>query len=119
MGIANENGRIGEQVAMKFLIKKGYEIEGLNYRSPFGEIDIIASYDEYIVFVEVKTRLQNSDFLARDAVTYSKECKIISTADQYLSANDCEKQPRFDIIEVYLPRIQGEKIKVHHIENAF
>ena len=85
MGIANENGRIGEQVAMKFLIKKGYEIEGLNYRSPFGEIDIIASNDEYIVFVEVKTRSSLDFGHPFEAINKAKLQKINTAIYAYIN----------------------------------
>ncbi len=117
---SNENGKKGELIAAKFLIQKGYNIEALNYRSRNGEIDIIASKDEYIVFVEVKTRSENMFALPYEAVTKQKQQKILMTANRYLSATECEKQPRYDIVEVYLSSdISVKKHQVRHIESAF
>ena len=119
MNIANINGANGETIAAKFLVKKGYDIVALNYRCRYGEVDIIAEKDEYIVFAEVKTRSENSLMLPREAVTKQKQRKIISTASLYLAASGTEKQPRFDVIEVFLPKNPFKKSKVKHIENAF
>ncbi len=117
---SNENGRKGELIAAKFLIQKGYNIEAMNYRSRNGEVDIIASKDEYIVFVEVKTRSENMLALPYEAVTKSKQRKVLMAANRYLSATECEKQPRYDIIEVYLSDDTSEKKhKVRQIESAF
>ena len=52
----NASGKIGEDYAAQFLTKKGYRVVARNYRSRFGEIDLIAENKEYIVFAEVKTR---------------------------------------------------------------
>ncbi len=120
MNKSNVNGKKGELIASKFLLQKGYEIEALNYRSRYGEIDIIASKDEYIVFVEVKTRSHNMMSFPYEAVTKSKQRKILMTANRYLSATECEKQPRYDIIEVYLSDdTRVKKHKVRQIESAF
>ena len=120
MNKSTVNGKKGELIASKFLLQKGYEIEALNYRSRYGEIDIIASKDEYIVFVEVKTRSHNMMSFPYEAVTKSKQRKILMTANRYLSATECEKQPRYDIIEVYLSDdTRVKKHKVRQIESAF
>ncbi|MBQ7128434.1 MAG: YraN family protein [Clostridia bacterium] len=120
MNKSNVNGKKGELIASKFLLQKGYEIEALNYHSRYGEIDIIASKDEYIVFVEVKTRSHNMMSFPYEAVTKSKQRKILMTANRYLSATECEKQPRYDIIEVYLSDdTRVKKHKVRQIESAF
>lgn len=111
-------GRFGEQTAANYLKKKNYKIVGLNYSCRFGEIDIIASNKKYIVFVEVKMR-KSSDFAeAKEFVTISKQEKIIKTASIWLSKNETNLQPRFDVIEVYAP--DGiSTIKINHIKNAF
>ena len=119
MNIANINGVNGETIAAKFLVKKGYDIVALNYRCRYSEVDIIAEKDEYIVFAEVKTRSENAMIMPSEAVTKQKQKKIISAASLYLSASKTEKQPRFDVIEVFLPKNPFKKSKVKHIENAF
>jgi len=119
MNIANINGVNGETIATKFLVKKGYDILALNYRARFGEVDIIAEIDEYIVFVEVKTRSEKAIYKPYEAVTVKKQQKILRAAMQYLGATGNEKQVRFDIIEVYLTKNPFSKPKVNHIKNAF
>ena len=119
MNIANINGVNGETIATKFLVKKGYDILALNYRARFGEVDIIAEKDEYIVFVEVKTRSENAIYKPYEAVTSTKQKKILRAAMQYIGATNCEKQIRFDIVEVYLTKNPFSKPKVNHIKNAF
>ena len=113
-------GSWGEMLAAKYLKRKGYTIVGMNYSCRFGEIDIIAKDSKYIVFVEVKLR-KNDDFaLAREFVTRAKQERLIKTASLWLADNPTEKQPRFDVIEIYAP--DGEKslkYTVNHLENAF
>lgn len=98
----------------------GYKIICLNYRCLFGEIDIIAHKDDVFVFVEVKTRSNNKMGFPVEAVTYSKQQKILNVADQYLSDKD-DYSARFDIIEVYVELISGcvRRSFINHIENAF
>lgn len=113
-------GRFGERAAADYLKRKKYRIVGLNYACRFGEIDVIAEDRHYIVFVEVKLRKDDSFAAAREFVTAGKQERIRKTALLWLSQNPCEKQPRFDVVEVYAP--QGEKsknIRINHIENAF
>lgn len=119
MNKSNINGANGEIFAARYLVKKGYNIVALNYRSRYGEIDIIAEDDEYILFVEVKSRDENALFLPREAVDNKKQQKIIQTARLYLSVADVEKQPRFDVIEVYLNSKNQRTAKINHIKNAF
>ncbi len=109
-------GSAGEEYAVKVLNQKGYEIITRNYRSRYGEIDIICKNDSFIVFVEVKTRGRGAMTLGREAVTPSKQRKIIKTALYYLTANNiADLQPRFDIVEITVK----ERVRVVHIENAF
>lgn len=115
-------GRFGESVAADYLKKKKYKITGLNYSCRLGEIDVIAENRQYIVFVEVKLRKDNTFAEAREFVTAAKQQRIKKTALLWLSQNETEKQPRFDVVEVYAP--QGEHtapkdIRINHIENAF
>lgn len=113
----NKLGELGERRARSYLRKKLYRIVDKNFHSKFGEIDIIAENRKYIVFVEVKQRNLNSIAQPREFVDYSKQQKIISTAQYYLTKNPTNKQPRFDVIEIIS---DNNKIKsVKHLENAF
>lgn len=114
---ANNKGCYGELLAARYLRKKGIEPLCANFRTRFGEIDIIAQDGEYIIFVEVKTRTGNFS-RACEAVDEQKQKKIIAAACSYLSQNECGLQPRFDVMEVYLFE-NGKVKKINHIKNAF
>ncbi len=113
-------GAAGEVLAARFLRDEGYDILVANYRCRFGEVDIIAADDEYIVFVEVKSRDEDSYYLPREAVTADKQRRLIRTALLYMSVTNESRQMRFDVIEVVTKK--GEPLKaldIHHLENAF
>ena len=121
-------GRLGESLACNYLKKKRYKIIEQNYHASHNEIDIIAENKQYIVFVEVKTRSCDSpDSLIygspASAVTYSKQQRTLSAALSYIREKKSDKQPRFDVIEVYLKKGDGEKdaelLKIEHMESAF
>ena len=91
----------------------------MNYSCRFGEIDVIAEDRKFLVFVEVKLR-KNADFAqAREFVTAAKQQRVMTAAQLWLSLNPTEKQPRFDVIEVYAPNGESGEITINHIENAF
>lgn len=102
-----------EQVAMQFLISKGYDIIELNYRCKPGEIDIIARDGKYLVFVEVKYRKSDKMGTPFEAVTVHKQNKIRQVATWYITQKHLnDVWIRYDVIGIL-----GEDIK--HIENAF
>ena len=115
----NAYGKLGEEYAAEILIKKGYKIIARNYHSRFGEIDIIAENNNYIVFVEVKTREKNYSVSPLEAVTAGKQNKIIKTALLCLQKNETSLQPRFDVIGIITEAKNFKVISVEHIENAF
>ena len=107
-----ELGRTGERLAEKFLKKLGYKIVEKNFRTKFGELDIIAKDKKCIVFVEVKTRKDDSFGVPQEAVTDFKQEHLALAAMIYIKAHLLRSDYRFDIIA-----IQGGKIE--HIKNAF
>ena len=113
-------GRFGEEQAACYLRRRGYKVLERNYRCRSGEIDLIVSKGEYVVFVEVKLR-KNADFgEAREFVTYSKQQRVIRAAEYWLIKTGCEKQPRFDVIEIYAPKGTDTVFPtIRHLENAF
>lgn len=113
----SRKGGLGEKFASGYLEAHGYTIKAKNFHSRYGEIDIIAVKDVYIIFAEVKTRKENSMITPAQAVDITKQRKIILTAQDYLIKNECVLQPRFDIMEIYLR--SGMPFKCVHIENAF
>lgn len=110
-------GKIGEDFCCNYFKKRGFFILKRNYHSRNGEIDLIVENENFLVFVEVKTRSDKKIGEARDAVDYSKQRKIALTAIKYLSENGMRKQPRFDVFEVL--HHNGKIYKFNHIENAF
>ena len=110
-------GDKGEAFAARLYEKLGYAVIERNYHSRFGEIDLIAESDSELCFVEVKTRKQTSFGNPSEAVDYRKQKKLTLTAMKYLGENECFKQPRFDVVEVW--QEGGKIVKYNLIENAF
>ena len=110
-------GNKGEAFAAEYYRKLGFTVTAQNYTCRGGEIDIIAENGEYIIFVEVKPRSSNSLYSPAEAVDFKKQKRLTVAAMKYLSENETEKQPQFDVFEVYTT---NERIyKVNRIENAF
>ena len=117
-------GRLGEDLACNFLEKNGYRIVRRNVHLSKNELDIIAEDDDYIVFVEVKTRSCSkiSDLNYGSpamSVTYSKQKRTLLAAQAYLNVHPTKKTPRLDVIEVYLDKNDNSIININHIEDAF
>lgn len=122
MSIEREIGRIGEELVARWLKSKGYIIVRQNFRSDYGEIDIVAENPKTIAFVEVKTRKENSLTAPKDAVDLSKQRKLAITAKSFLQkANMYDMPYRFDIAEVtYVTGDDGlPKYSLNYIKNAF
>ncbi|WP_028504586.1 YraN family protein [Ruminococcus sp. FC2018] len=98
---SRKTGNIGEQATVDFLVRNGYKILDRNYTVRGGEIDIIASKDGTIAFVEVKTRRQDPLQEGEQAITPAKKKHIIAAAQRYIDEvmNDCENC-RFDVAVV-------------------
>ncbi len=122
-------GKIGEELAADHLQKNGYTIVTQNVRLGKNEIDIIAEDRDFLVFVEVKTRTtlypEWGEFgVPSRAVDAEKRKNTVKAARDYLHTHYSEKQPRIDVIEVYLmtqnePALTPKPIKINHIRNAF
>ena len=120
MGRNNLAGAWGEALAAQYLQKKRYKIVATNYRSRFGEIDLIVCDRKYLVFVEVKLRKSDHFASAFEYVDARKQGRIRTTAEVYLSEFPTQLQPRFDVIEIYAP--EGTDTlhpQIHHMEDAF
>ena len=116
----NDLGAWGEKLAAAYLRKKHYRILTTGYSCRFGEIDIIAIHDKYLVFVEVKLRKSDKFAQALEFVDYRKQARILTTASMYLAENPTVLQPRFDVIEVYAPEgLETKCPPINHLEDAF
>ena len=111
-----EIGKIGEDIACRYLEKNNYKIICKNYRTKIGEIDIIAQdITKEIVFIEVKTRQNLNYGYPIEAINKQKLMHIYRTATLYILLNNLEKNNiRFDAVEVY---IANKKAKVRHVKN--
>lgn len=117
---ANELGQWGESLAAAYLREKGFSIVTANYRSRCGEIDLIAQDGAYVIFVEVKLRASSRFAQAREYVGAGKQERIRNTALLWLSRHPDERQPRFDVIEIYAPQgVNTKNPRLIHLENAF
>jgi len=109
-------GREGEDLAERYLIKQGYRILDRNYRTRSGEIDLIALHQGNVVFVEVKTRTNDSYGAPELAVNPAKRRKMTRTALGYITAKKLYQVPcRFDVVAISA----GGEEKVELIQNAF
>ena len=113
-------GAWGEALAAEYLRKKRYQVVAAGYRSRFGEIDLIAQSQNFLVFAEVKLR-KNAKFARASAyVDRYKQDRIRMTASVYLSYYPTQLQPRFDVIEIYAPEgTTTAHPEIRHMEDAF
>ncbi|MBK5246056.1 MAG: YraN family protein [Peptostreptococcaceae bacterium] len=110
-------GEKGELLAKFYLEKKGYTILEQNFRTRYGEIDIIAKFQGEIIFFEVKTRSSMDYGLPCEAVNKSKQRKIHGVANFYLLTAGCDcSKCRIDIIEIL---IINKKPFIRQISNVF
>jgi putative endonuclease len=100
---SKEIGNLGEDIAEDYLIKNGYDILRRNFYSQYGEIDIIAKFDDQIRFIEVKTRTNERFGNPEESVNQKKiEC-MISTALCYLEEFSTEDQNwHLDLLSIKL-----------------
>jgi putative endonuclease len=113
--LANHNqrlGRTGEDAACAYLAAAGLRIVRRNFRSPDGEIDIVAQEGETIVFVEVKTRASKSFGSALSAVDARKRRRLRAVAADFLQFFAPAAKARFDVLTV-----NGGRMTLHR--NAF
>ncbi len=113
-------GREGEDRVARYLKQNGYIIVKRNYRERFGEIDIIAENNTYLVFVEVKTRSEGAIVSGVEAVDRNKQFRVYKTGMSFLKRLHIDLIPRFDVAEVTVTKSEdGEKWSLNYIENAF
>lgn len=104
-----------EKIAKEYLLDNKFKILEENFISKFGEIDIIAQKDGRLHFIEVKGRRNLKYGHPKEAVTFTKQKRLISAARYYFMLQGKDDYPcQFDVIEIIL-----EKREINHIENAF
>lgn len=112
-------GRKAEEVAAKFLRRRGYRILHRNLRLSRGEIDIVAEHKGVLVFVEVKARSSDDFGTPIEAVNYRKRKQLSRLAEQYIAHYEsAERDYRFDVVEIYL-HSNGKVARIEVIQDAF
>lgn len=111
-------GNVGEVAVCHYISNLNYEIVYRNYTINGGEIDIIACNDEYLLFIEVKTRIYNSLTSGFQAITHNKKRCIIKTASHFCTNHTIKLQPRFDVAEVIIDNYQSV-LDIQYYPNAF
>ena len=116
---AGHLGLQGERAAQRYLRKQGYIILAHQYSNKYGELDLIATKQQTVVIVEVKTRRSDQAGLPAEAVDARKQARISRAALAYLSRHDLLEHPaRFDVIGVLWPPGKKRPVITHYI-NAF
>lgn len=113
-----EIGSLGEKLALELLKAKGYRVKCKNFRTPFGELDIVATHRGSIVFIEVRTRTTSSLGPPFLSVTRIKQTHIIKNALFYLKRyGRIDSNWRIDVVSV---KLDSERTleNIEHIENA-
>ena len=112
----NELGKKGEQLAVDFLLKNGYDIIERNYRFNKAEVDIIAQIKDTLAIVEVKTRSTVDFGNPQDFVKPKQIQRLVKAVDEYVNVNGLDVEVRFDIIAIVK---NGTSFNIEHLENAF
>ena len=109
-------GTKGEDLAVEYLKDKGHYIIERNWRFSGYEIDIISEDQEFIVFVEVKTRSTLHWGNPEEAIGKHRMRRMINGASNYLKLNNIDKPARFDIMAIV---VSDEEKEIVHFEDAF
>jgi putative endonuclease len=111
-------GNWGEELAGRFLEERGYCILDTNYRSRYGEVDIVAQDGEELVFVEVRTRHKGGFGAPEESLSPAKMRRLVTTCEDYLQRRSVENTDwRIDLVCVHLDR-STEAPRIHHLRHA-
>jgi putative endonuclease len=120
MGSNQQLGKWGERKAAEYLQQKGYAILFQNWRTPYGELDIIASKADVISIIEVKTRRGISHGWPEEAVTIQKQEHLVNSSQSFFDENEiyahCPWQ--IDVIAILVENEDAGTFQIQHYENA-
>src|SRR3954451_14111511 len=119
-------GGRGEQLAAEHLTRAGYVILARNFRTRFGELDLVAADEHCLVFCEVKTRIagtRRGPAGPLDAIGPRKRAQVRAMAREWIMHSSAQTRPRrpellFDAIGILMSR-NGSLVSLDHLENAF
>lgn len=113
-----DTGLLGEKLAQDFLKKRGYDILETNYRTPDGEVDIIAKQRETLVFVEVRTKKSLNFGTPEESITPTKMERLRLVAQHYRQTHeDLPASWRIDVVAVVMDK-RSKAQRISLIENA-
>ena len=112
----NDLGKLGEELAVEFLQKEGYEILETNWVFQKAELDIIARKGNILAAVEVKTRSSLEFGLPQEFVKPKKIQLLAKAINEYVISNDFDVQVRFDVISIYK---NNKSFEIEHLVDAF
>jgi putative endonuclease len=113
-------GKWGEEIAENYLIQKGYEILFRNWRSRYGELDLIARKENVISIVEVKTRRGLTLGWPEESITPKKQEHLINASQLFFdeNVNYIDLQWQIDVIAILIESAETRTFKIRHYENA-
>ena len=123
----NEIGKIGENIAKAFLMKHGFSVLDTNYRTRYGEIDIIAKKDNKIRFIEVKSvkvnnflHIESLNVKPEDNLTKDKWSKFVTSIETYLRHKNVAHETKWqiDLARVYI-NTETREGKINLLENIY
>ncbi len=109
-------GAKGEDIAVNYLKNEGYNILHRNYKTPYGEADIIAKDGDSVVFIEVKTRTNNLFGQPFESVGFRKQERLKRIALFYLKNTKSQIKLRFDVVSIVT---EAGSYRINHIREAF
>ena len=108
-------GKWGEDTAVEHLTQRGYILVTRNFRTPYGEIDIVVQQGDITIFVEVKTRTSNKMGLPEESITARKREHMLAAADHYAAEHEID---HWQIDVVSIEGKPGLTPKITYFENA-
>ena len=112
----NTTGKVGEQIALKYLLQKGFVILHQHWLHSHWEVDVIASYKNVLHFIEVKTRRSKKFGCPEDDVTKKKVTNLINAFEEFLYLYPEWKRIQFDILSLNL--LRNEPFEFFFIEDV-
>ena len=110
-------GLQGERIAARWLLRLGYTIEAHRYRSGHRDLDLVARRGDVVAFVEVKARRGQEFGDPVEAVNWKKQKELVRSASVWIDRHGKPAESyRFDVVGVL---VEGERVRVRHIANAF
>ncbi len=111
-------GHWGENTAAHYLENKGYRILGRNVRTPYGEIDVIASREDMLFFVEVKTRTNRQFGFPESAVTIKKLDHMLSSAQSFIQDHAEFQNTSWQLDVIAVRAREDDSVEIEHFENV-